>query len=367
MTRPKKRIVIDARESGTTTGRYIDKLIENLHKLKPQHEIIVLTKTHRLEYLNSIAPKFTFLRSDFKEFSIAEQTGLMWQIYRLSPDLVHFSMVQQPVMYLGRVVTTMHDLTTLRFGNPSKNKFVFRFKQYIYGWVNKIAARKSAQVITGSEFVKTDVAKYTRINSRKINVTYEAADVISNKPEAVDSLVAKQFIMYVGRPQPHKNLDRLLDAFKELQTKNPELYLVLAGKKDALYKRHERRVNRDNIDNVVFTDFVSEGQLRWLYEHCGAYVFPSLSEGFGLPGLEAMLHGAPVVSSNATCLPEIYGDAAEYFDPLSVEDMSAKIKKVLTNEKRRKELIKLGKKQAGKYSWQRMATQTLAIYDDILK
>jgi len=362
-----KKIVIDARESGTTTGRYIDKLIENLHKLKPKYEIVVLTKEHRLEYLNKIAPRFRIVKSEFSEFGISEQTGLMWQIYRLNPDLVHFGMVQQPVLYLGRVVTTMHDLTTLRFGNPSKNKLIFRFKQWVYGWVNIVAARKSKVILTGSEFVKSDVAKYARINSRKIVVTHEAADLIPDKPEPIKSLVTKQFIMYVGRPQPHKNLGSLIDAFKELQKKHPELHLVLAGKRDALYKRHERRVNREDIDNVVFTDFVTEGQLRWLYENCTAYVFPSLSEGFGLPGLEAMAHGAPVVSSNATCLPEIYGDAAEYFDPRDVDDMVKKINKVLTNDKRRKELVKLGKKQAGKYSWQRMAEQTLAVYDNILR
>lgn len=367
MARSKKRIIIDARESGTTTGRYVDKLVEYLHKLKPQYEVVVLTKSDRLEYLNKVAPRFTIMRSDFSEFGVAEQTAFMWQLYNLRPDLVHFGMVQQPVMYLGRVVTTMHDLTTLRFDNPSKNKLVFRTKQFVYGWVNKVAARKSKIVITPSGFVKDDVAKYAHANSRKIMVTYEAADEIPDKPEPIEGLEAKQFIMYVGRPQPHKNLERLIDAFKDLQVKHPDLHLVLAGKKDALYKRHERYVNRNDIANVVFTDFISEGQLRWLYENCAAYVFPSLSEGFGLPALEAMAHGAPVVSSNATCLPEIYGDAAEYFDPLNTEDMAKKINKVLTNEARRKELIKLGKKQAGKYSWQKMAEQTLAIYDEVLK
>jgi glycosyltransferase involved in cell wall biosynthesis len=112
----------------------------------------------------------------------------------------------------------------------------------------------------------------------------------------------------------------------------------------------------------VFTDFINEGELRWLYEHSAAYVFPSLSEGFGLPGLEAMIHGTPVVSSDATCLPEVYGDAAHYFDPRDVRDMAAKISDVLTDSKLRQDLIKKGTAQAAKYSWQRMAEQTLEIY-----
>ncbi|HET7827329.1 MAG TPA: glycosyltransferase, partial [Candidatus Saccharimonadales bacterium] len=111
---------------------------------------------------------------------------------------------------------------------------------------------------------------------------------------------------------------------------------------------------------------VSEGQLRWLYENTAAYVFPTLSEGFGLPALEAMIHGAPVVSSQATCLPEIYGQAALYFDPRSVKDMALKIDQVLSDPRLRTDLINTGRAQAARYSWQRMAEQTLAVYQKLL-
>jgi glycosyltransferase involved in cell wall biosynthesis len=173
--------------------------------------------------------------------------------------------------------------------------------------------------------------------------------------------------MYVGRPQPHKNLGRLIEAYAQLKQSNPDLKLVLAGKKDALYRQHERAVKRQGITGVVFTGFVSEGQLRWLYEHTAAYVFPSLSEGFGLPPLEAMMHGAPVVSSNATCLPEVNGDAAVYFDPLDVANMAGQIAKVLGSEKLRHDLIAKGRKQAAQYSWRRMAEQTLDVYERVLE
>jgi len=142
--------------------------------------------------------------------------------------------------------------------------------------------------------------------------------------------------------------------------------LVLAGKKDANYDRIETEVHQRTIKNVIFTGHVSEGQLRWLYENCAAYVFPSLSEGFGLPGLEAMLHGAPVVSSNTTCLPEVYGEAGYYFDPLDVPAMAAAIGDVLSSEQLRTSLIAAGRQQAAKYSWRTTAEQTLAVYDEIL-
>jgi glycosyltransferase involved in cell wall biosynthesis len=361
-----KKIVIDARESGTSTGRYVDKLIEYLARLSPAFEIIVLTKSRRLEPLRKLAPDFDVQAADFKEFTFAEQLGLKKRVKQLEPDLVHFSMTQQPILYRRKKVTTIHDLTTVRFRNPDKNALVFSAKQSIYRQVIKSAARKSAKVFTPTGFVKDDVAKFTGVNPGNIVVTYEAADPISEKPEVVPGLISKQFILYVGRPTPHKNLERLIDAFRSLRQNHPELYLVLAGKKDRNYERIEDMVRARAIKGVYFTDFVSEGKLRWLYEHCAAYIFPSLSEGFGLPGLEAMIHGAPVVSSNATCLPEVYGDAAHYFDPLDTQNIADAINEVLTDKKLRQELVARGYGQAKRYSWQRMAEQTLAVYEEIL-
>lgn len=362
------KIVIDARESGTSTGRYVDKLIEYLHKLNPAHEIIVLAKTPRIKPLSELAPDFKIIKSDYKEFTFAEQLGLLRQISNLKPDLVHFTMTQQPVLYKGRSITTIHDLTTARFDNPAKNRLVFKSKQRVYGWVIKKVARQSAYIITPSKYVKQDVAQYANINPNKILVAYEAADRIDIAAEPVPRLKDKQFIMYVGRPLPHKNLDRLIDAFGLLKKKYPDLMLALAGKMDANFRRIEARVTQKRMaDSIVFTDFVSEGELKWLYQNTAAYIFPSLSEGFGLPGLEAMAHGAPVVSSNATCLPEVYGDAAYYFDPDNTFDMASKISNVLSSAGLRVELIKKGRDRAAKFSWQKMASQTQKVYESALK
>lgn len=360
-------IVLDARESGTSTGRYVDKLVEYMHALQPNHDITLLAKSHRVEYLLKLAPNFAVVPCDVKEFTFAEQGALKRQIEGLHPDLVHFPMVQQPVFYKGSVVTTIQDLTTVRFRNPAKNIVVFWLKQQVYKWLNKRVAHKSAALITPTEYVKQDVAAYCRVPLEKISVTLEAADTIRDTSVPVDSLASKQFIMYTGRPTPHKNLGRLIDAFALLQKTHPDLHLVLVGKHDANYARHEARVQHDGIRNVVFTGFVNDGQLRWLYENCAAYVFPSLSEGFGLPGLEAMAHNAPVVSSNATCLPEVNGDAAHYFDPLNTEDIAAKIADVLDDEKLRSNLTQKGTERVKYFSWQRMAEQTLEVYERALK
>lgn len=356
-------VVIDARESGTSTGRYVDKLIEHMHALQPKHRITLITKPHRVAFLQDLAPNFSVAQTAVKEFGLGEQITFKQQIERLKPDLVHFAMVQQPVLYRGRVVTTMHDLTTARFRNPAKNSFVFWIKQRVYIWANRRVARKSLAIFTPSEFVKKDVAAFCCVSPEKIVVTLEAAEPITDTAVPIAALEGEQFIMYTGRPTPHKNLERLISAHAQLRLSHPELLLVLVGKKDANYERHAENVRREGLEGVVFTGFVQDGELRWLYENCTAYVFPSLSEGFGLPGLEAMAHGAPVVSSNATCLPEIYGDAAEYFDPHDVADMAAKISGVVDDTAKRSSLIQAGHRRVSKFSWDRMALQTLDQYE----
>ena len=361
------KIVIDARElNGTGTGTYLKHLLSDLQQIDDQHSYIVLLRPKDMDDWKPSNKRFTKVACRFKEFTFGEQLGLWRQLHKIKPDLVHFGMVQQPIGYQGKVVTTMNDLTTARFRNPAKNWLIFTIKQQVYKLVNYIVAHKSAHLITYTEFVKDDVARYANINSRKITVTHLAADEITDKPEEIPELDGKDFIMYVGSSHPHKNLDRLVDAFILLRQDNPQLRLVLAGKRNYLFKRLEKRVAQKGAGNVIFTGFVSEGQLRWLYEHTAAYVFPSLSEGFGLPGLEAMMHGAPVVSSSATCLPEVYQDGALYFDPLDANDMAEKINAVVNDEKLAHSLVQKGKKVAASYSWQHTAEQTLAVYKEVL-
>jgi glycosyltransferase involved in cell wall biosynthesis len=360
-------IAIDAREYSTSTGRYVSRLIQYLEQIDSEHTYTILLKPADMDKANFTNPRFTKLASPYKEFTFQEQTSLLKQLNSLKPDLVHFGKDHQPILYRGPAITTMHDLTTVRFTNPDKNPLVFKFKQQVYKQVVKRVARKSVAIITPTEYVKQDVVAFTGINPGKVTVTYEAADAIADHAEPLTAVAGKPFIMYIGRPTPHKNLERLIQAFKTLKGQHPDLQLVLAGKLDANYQAIQQKVQTEQIANIIFTGFISEGQLRWLYENCRAYVFPSLSEGFGLPGLEAMTHGAPVVSSNATCLPEVHGDAAHYFDPLNVSAMADAINEVLTDELLRTRLINAGHIQAAKYSWQRMAQQTLELYNLALR
>jgi glycosyltransferase involved in cell wall biosynthesis len=357
------RIVIDAREFSTSSGRYVERLVTYLQKIDHKNDYYILLKSQDFERWEPVSANFNKVRCDIKEFTFSEQLALRKQIKSLKPDLVHFAFAQQPILYRGKVITTIHDLTTLRFYNPSKNFVIFKIKQLVYGKVIKRAVRKSVSVITPTNFVKDDVANYSNINPGKVTVTYESADPITENAEVFKGLANKKFIMYIGRPTPHKNLPRLIEAFTILKKQYPELKLVLAGKKDSNYIQIDNQTKQDGIKDIIFTDFISDGQLKWLYQNCAAYVFPSLSEGFGLPGLEAMQCGAVVASSDATCLPEVYGDAALYFDPLDSSDMARAIATAMDDEKLRSELISKSKVLLQKYSWEKMAKQTLAIYE----
>jgi glycosyltransferase involved in cell wall biosynthesis len=173
--------------------------------------------------------------------------------------------------------------------------------------------------------------------------------------------------MYVGQQSDYKNIKRLGEAHQKLLRKYPDLGLILVGKINASAQINKQYFESKGFKNIHFTDFLPNPQRDWLYQNTAAYVFPSLLEGFGLPGLEAMGYGAPVVSSNATCLPEVYDDAAHYFNPLDTDDMARAIDEVLSDESLRNKLIAEGYKQIAKYSWGRMAKQTHSVYIDAIR
>jgi glycosyltransferase involved in cell wall biosynthesis len=270
-------------------------------------------------------------------------------------------MPQQPLLYRGTKVTTVHDLTLLKTYNTDKNWLVYHLKQLVGRMVFWLIGRTNTTIITPSHYTKNEYQKFSSIDQKKIIVTYEATNIPAHDTQSY-KLLFKKYLLYVGQQSDYKNVHRLISAHQKLLDKHPDLGLVFVGKKDTLTSRNEKWVQENTYKNIVFTGFVSDAELSYLYKNSLVYVFPSLMEGFGLPGLEAMAHGAPVASSNVTCLPEVYGEAAHYFDPMSVEDMSQKINEIITNQKLRDKLITLGYQQVKKYSWATMAEQTHSVY-----
>ena len=359
-------IAIDARIINSSTGTYVKNLLNYLQKVDTANKYSVLVRAKDKDYWTPTNDNFEVLVADFDNYSIGEQTDFKKFLDNLAPDLVHFCMPQQPMFYKGAHVTTFHDLTLLRVYNSDKNWLTFRIKQLIGRALFKKVLKTSKQIIAPTEFTKKDVIKFSGIPADKITVTYESADVFIDKLEPYEHPF-EHFILYVGQQSDYKNIKRLGDAHQKILEKYPDLGLILVGKKNKSIKMNEDYFNKKHYKNILFTDFISDEKRDWLYTKAEAYIFPSLMEGFGLPGLEAMGYGAPVVSSNATCLPEVYGEAAIYFDPLNTDDIAEKINNVISDRILRDDLIKKGYKQIKKYSWLRMAEQTHQVYLDALK
>lgn len=365
-----KHIVIDARSRPSSTGRYIDRLLEHLQHVDQQHRYTVLLRPG--DNWQPQAPNWSTIVCPYKQFSFNPVPLITFGLFlsRLKPDVVHFGMTpQEPIWFFGKRVTTTHDLTMLRFVRAGKlPQWLHALRMVGYRFLFWYAHKRASQIIVPTQFVANDLTSLRPWTKEKITVTYEASEPPLDTAAKQLRGVKEPFIMHVGSPLPHKNIERLIAAFEILKRSQPNLQLVLPGKKEQYFERLEASLQDNPIkDSVIIPGFVSDAELKWLYQNAEAYVLPSLSEGFGLPGLEAMAHGCPLVSSSATCMPEVYGNAAHYFDPENVEDMAAKINEVISSAAMRRDLIRKGYAQIKKYSWRKMAEQTRAVYARIVE
>lgn len=168
----------------------------------------------------------------------------------------------------------------------------------------------------------------------------------------------------MGNAYPHKNLEKFIKVFKLLEKKGIAPYFVLVGKMDYFFQRLKKYVKELKLSKrVKFLGYVSDEELKFLYQKAKLYVFPSLIEGFGLPPLEAMSQGLPVLSSNQSCLPEVLGHAAEYFNPKDLDNMAEKLEYLLKNKETREMMREKGYQQVKKYKWINLAQKTLSIYE----
>lgn len=382
------RIGIDARFFGSIgkgLGRYTQKLIGNLEKISVQggpvfgwdknNQYFIFLRKENWEEYQPKNKNFQKILADIPWYGIREQWQFPQILKKYNLDLVHFPHFNVPISWKGKFIVTIHDL--ILFHYPTRrastlSPLFYFLKKTAYKKVIRNAVQKAWKIIAVSKHTKEDIVEHFRVPEEKIFVTYEAVDIASTpaKDTAGNILkkygIIKPYILYVGNAYPHKNLERLVLVFREIVRKHPHLHLVLVGKEDYFYKRLKKFVRNNWVKQTIFADFVPDEDLGSVYREALLYVFPSLYEGFGLPPLEAMARNLPVVSSNTSCLPEVLGEAAYYFNPNALGEMAEAIEKAATDNELREKLIAAGQKQIKKYSWEKMARETLEIYRNVL-
>lgn len=374
------RIGIDARFYGSIgkgLGRYTQKLIEGLEKIDSVNEYFIFLRKENFEEYQAKKRNFHKVEADFSWYSWEEQLRFPFLLNSYDLDLMHFPHFNVPVLYFKKFVVTIHDLILLHFPtvrSTTLNPLFYRIKFLVYKFVIKVAIKRSSRVIAVSRFTKRDILdNYKYVPQEKIRVTYEACDdycmLSPEKDEEILSKygIIKPYIMYVGNAYPHKNLERLVLAFERIKEFHPDLKLVFVGKEDYFYSRLKELVEIRKTTDIIFVGYVPDYELDTFFHNVSVYVWPSLYEGFGLPPLEAMAKGAPVVSSDHPCMKEILEESAHFFDGRNVLDIVRAVREVLEEEELKKELIRRGYAQIMKYSWKKMARKTLKIYSEIKK
>lgn len=347
----------------TGIGRYTGEVLARLPSLSPDDEFVVLVRGDA----PLPAPGLRPVAADIRPYSLNEQRHLGALVRRLRPDLVHFTHVAAPARCPVPYVVTVHDLTMLRFRNVEGTSPAARLRyEAKFRAQRPVVAsllRHARLVMTGSRHVADDVAATFSVPPARLRPVPLAAEVDRARgdpaPPAFVGDPARSFLLYVGNFYPHKNVGTLVRAMAPLWEGRPDLALVLAGPSDYFQRRLQAEVGDRR---VLMPGRVGEEDLEWLYRHAAAFVFPSRSEGFGLPGLEAMARGLPVVAARATCLPEVYGDAAAWFDPDDPADLARVVRSVLDDGDRRQELARAGPVQAARYRWADTAAGVLAAY-----
>lgn len=248
-------------------------------------------------------------------------------------------------------VTTCHDMNFI-----SINKC-----DYLARWQHESMLAADA-IIAISHYTKNDLISKWGIDEKKIHVIHHGVDKTTYN--TYKRLVERPYILYVGTRFSFKNFDRMLLAFAQLSTVMPDLQLVCTGK--AFSNDEKRKIANLHIEKKVLLYSASEYQLSCLYRYAECFVFPSISEGFGMPLLEAMVNGCPVVCSNTSCFPEIAGNAASYFIPTDIESMVSSIKEVISTPSIRSQLVKVGYEHLNLYSWEKTSYAHYNLYKQLL-
>lgn len=367
------RIAIDARKlRDYGIGTYIRNLVRHLARIDRTTEYVLIVQPADIEIATELGDNFRAVPDWSRAYSIREQLTIPLDLRREKVDLFHAPHYVLPPLTPCKSIVTIHDCIHLRFPQYLPNRL-----GYVYArsslWV---ATHRAARVLTVSETSKRDILRYFRVPESKIDVIYNAIDErLGEAPTEAEMAQVREryqlfdpFVLYAGNIKPHKNLERLIEAFNTLRRGGLEhVKLLIIGDEISKYATLRRAVHRYKLHkHVRFFGFVSDTTLASLYRLASVFVFPSLYEGFGLPPLESMAAGTPVITSNVSSLPEVVGDAALLIDPYEPGEIAAAMRRVLTEPELRDDLRARGLARVKQFSWDRSVRRVREIYGEVM-
>lgn len=383
------KIGIDARfygPRGKGLGRYTTELIRSLEMIDTENDYVVFLRRENFDQYEPKNSRFRKVLADFRWYSLEEQIGFARALFRERCDLVHFPHFNVPLLYRRPFVVTVHDLILLRFPTlraTTLSPLLYRLKFLAYRAVIRNALFHSRKIITVSEYTKRDILNRYSIRAENISVTFEAAhdfchtmskeaacrifrrlSLLEGEERGHFRDILRPYALYVGNAYPHKNLEALLSAFENFP--DEEARLVLVGGDDYFSRRLKKLAREKRMKTVIFAGAVSDDVLDLLYRYARVSVFPSLYEGFGLPPLEAMAEGSPVIASSSAAFPEVLGDAALFFNPQEETALREALLALWNDESLRAKLREKGYRQSRRFSWETLGKETLSLYREAM-
>jgi glycosyltransferase involved in cell wall biosynthesis len=366
------KIAIDARKwRDYGIGTYVRNLVRHLAHLDRETTYFLFCDKADQATLRDLAGNFVPVVEDSPGYSVQEHLTIPLKLRKLGADLFHTPHYVLPLMCRTPSVVTIHDCIHLLFPQYlPPNRLAPTYARYMMG----SAIRRSSLVLTVSEASRSDILRfYPETDPERVEVVPNAIDeAILEHPGEEEMQRVKEryqirgrFILYAGNIKPHKNLDRLIAALGVLKQRggHEDVKLLIIGDEISRYASLRRRVEAAGVrQDVRFFGFVPEHTLAALYRLASVFAFPSLYEGFGLPPLEAMACGTPVLTSRISSLPEVVGDAALLVDPYSVDDIAAGLARLLDDDVLRADLVARGRVRVGHFSWERSVKAIHATY-----
>lgn len=307
--------------------------------------------------------------ANFRHYSLAEQYSFPKLLSRHALDLMHFPNFNVPILYDKPFVVTIHDMVHHKISGHKKSRL---WKFYAYKYIIEQAAKRAARIISVTEAAKEEIISYLNVSADKILVTYEAPATLEHiSPHVTEVkrkyLLSRPYFLFVGTLERKKNIPMLTKGFDVFLSKYKfDMDLVIAGKIDGHYPEiKQQALDITHRNRLVFTDFVSDKDQAALYQAAYAFVSASLHEGFGLPGVEAMQYGLPLLASNTAVFNEVYDNAAIYFDPLDPDDIAEKMKLVASDQQFYKQMQDKSLARAQLFDWNKTARETLDIYHEV--